>query len=123
MKYAFIALTSIALFFGAMSYLPANADETVTEQCVGQMSVLQENLAKFDGTFKPLSAEETSRVIELRGPPPVEPPFTFGIAANKENTEGLLVIYNDDCIKLAVGPTDISQINKFLGRVEASVGG
>lgn len=115
-----LLLISAVAFFSLAGLSYVRADDPAPEQCIGSMTELDQNLARFHGSRKDLSAEETMAIVSRKGPPPVEPPYTFGIAQDEAGETGVFIIYNNDCVKFITPPLPLDQINRFVGRVEAN---
>lgn len=67
-------------------------------------------------------SEQTQRVIlELRGAPPVEAPYSFALASATVDGEamGQLLIHDGDCVLLGIGPGPIDKILRFMGIEQA----
>lgn len=124
MKTIVSILAAAFLLTGAYSF--ARAEPVDGSECVGQVTVLAENLQvgqELGGTITQITDAELSVLIERKGPPPIVPPFILSLAINGDRSMGMLIFHDGDCIKLPVGPAPLVDVNRFLGRVEAQARG
>lgn len=110
MKKLLTILASAFLFLGAYSFARS-------EECARPFPAFVGQVTNLGVTVRPLTDHERVTLLEKKGPPPFEPPFSFAIAQSTE--QAILLVIKDDCIVANIGPAPITFIHNLIGTVNA----